>query len=89
LTRRLHSAWTYLPTLITEGQQDALVREHGQPVFAYAVQHPSYEAVFNEAMSSYSSMGNALVLDALEPYDFSSISHLRDVGGGQPAKCTK
>ena len=52
-------------------------------------QHPSYEAVFNEAMSSYSSMGNALVLDALEPYDFSSISHLRDVGGGQPAKCTK
>lgn len=52
------------------------------PFFDYAVQHPSYEAVFNEAMSSYSSMDNALVLDALEPYDFSGLSHLCDVGGG-------
>jgi hypothetical protein len=51
-------------------------------VFDYAVQHPSYEAVFNEAMSSYSSIDNALVLDALAPYDFSGIAHLCDVGGG-------
>jgi hypothetical protein len=33
-------------------------------------------------MSSYSSMDNALVLEALEPYDFSGLSHLCDVGGG-------
>jgi hypothetical protein len=77
-----YAAWKHLPALITEGQQDAFVREHGQPVFEYAVQHPSYEAVFNEAMSSYSSMDNALVFDALESYDFSGISHLCDVGGG-------
>jgi O-methyltransferase domain/Dimerisation domain len=76
-----YAAWTHLPTLITEGQQDAFVRAHGQPVFEYAVQHPSYEAVFNEAMSSYSSMDNALVIDALAAYDFSGIAHLCDVGG--------
>jgi O-methyltransferase domain/Dimerisation domain len=77
-----YAVWKHLPALITDGQQDAFVREYGQPVFEYAVQHPSYEAVFNEAMSSYSSMDNALVLDALEPYDFSGIAHLCDVGGG-------
>jgi hypothetical protein len=77
-----YAAWTHLPALITEGHQDAFGREFGQPVFDYAVQHPSYEAVFNEAMSSYSRMDNALVLDALEPYDFSGIAHLCDVGGG-------
>jgi hypothetical protein len=77
-----YAAWKHLPALITEGKQDAFMREYGQPVFEYAVQHPSYEAVFNEAMSSYSSSDNALVLDALATYDFSGITHLCDVGGG-------
>jgi O-methyltransferase domain/Dimerisation domain len=77
-----YAAWKHLPALITEGQQDAFVREFGQPAFDYAVQHPSYGAVFNEAMSSYSSIDNTLVLEALDNYDFSGISHLCDVGGG-------
>jgi len=77
-----YAAWKHLLALITEGQQDAFGREFGQPVFAYAAQHPSYGAVFNEAMSSYSSSDNALVLEALASYDFSGISHLCDVGGG-------
>jgi hypothetical protein len=58
------------------------VREFGQHNFDYVVQHPSYGAVFNEAMSSYSGMDNALVLEALARYDFSGLSHLCDVGGG-------
>ena len=33
-------------------------------------------------MSSYSSIDNALVLEALEHYDFSGLAHLCDVGGG-------
>jgi O-methyltransferase domain/Dimerisation domain len=77
-----YAAWKHLPTLIITGQQDAFVREFGQPVFAYATQHPNYETVFNEAMSSYSSSDNALALEALEHYDFSGLSHLCDVGGG-------
>jgi hypothetical protein len=77
-----YAAWKHLPALITEGQQNAFAREFGQPQFDYAVQHPSYGAVFNEAMSSYSSIDTTLVLEALEPYDFSGISQLCDVGGG-------
>jgi O-methyltransferase domain/Dimerisation domain len=77
-----YAAWKHLPALITEGQQNGFIREFGQPQFDYAVQHPSYGAVFNEAMSSYSSIDTRLVLEALESYDFSGISHLCDVGGG-------
>src|SRR5437867_1279191 len=51
-----YAIWKHLLDLIKEGKQNAFVREFGQPVFEYAVQHPSYGAVFNEAMSSYSSM---------------------------------
>ncbi len=77
-----YATWKHLATLITEGQQNAFVREFGQPAFAYMAQHPSCGAVFNEAMSSYSSIDNALVLEALAPYGFAGLSHLCDVGGG-------
>lgn len=77
-----YSAWRHLPDLIQEGQQDGFVREFGQPIFEYLSQNPSHGEVFNEAMSGYSSMDNALVLEAMENYDFSSISHLCDIGGG-------
>jgi hypothetical protein len=77
-----YAAWKHLPALITDGQQNAFVREFGQPAFDYAAQHPRYGAVFDEAMSSHSGMDNAWVLEALAPYDFSGISHLCDVGGG-------
>ena len=77
-----YATWRHLPALVKEGKQNAFVREFGQPVFDYAVHNPSYGAVVNEAMSSYSSIANTLVLEALEPYDFSGISHLCDVGGG-------
>ncbi len=75
-------AWWHLPDLIKEGKQDGFVREFGRPLFEYLSQNPSHGEVFNEAMSSLSSMDNALVLEALESYDFSNISHLCDIGGG-------
>lgn len=78
-----YAAWKHLPDLIKEGKQDGFSREHGQQVFEYAVQNPSYGEVFNNAMSSYSGADNAFVLEALEDYDFSTISHICDVGGGQ------
>ncbi len=77
-----YSAWKHLPDLIKEGKQEGFVREFGSPLFAYLPQHPSQGEVFNEAMSSYSSADNAWVLEALEHYDFSGISHLCDIGGG-------
>src|SRR6266568_1910978 len=77
-----YATWRHLPALITEGQQNAFVREFGQPVFERAAQNPSYGAVVNEAMSSYSRIHTTLVLEALKHYDFSGIAHLCDVGGG-------
>jgi O-methyltransferase domain/Dimerisation domain len=77
-----YAAWKHLPDLIKEGKQEGFIREFGRPLVEYLSQNPSHGEVFNEAMSSYSSMDNTLVLEALEHYDFSSISHLCDVGGG-------
>lgn len=77
-----YSAWKHLPALIKEGKQDGFAREFGQSIFERAVQDPSYGAVFNEAMSSFSSMDNMMVVEALESYDFSRLSRLCDVGGG-------
>ena len=42
-----------------------------------------YSKVFNDAMSSYSAMHTAMVLEALSGYDFSNVSHICEIGGGQ------
>jgi hypothetical protein len=77
-----YGAWKHLPALVKEGKQDGFARELGQPAFDYAAKNPGYGAVFNEAMSSYSGMDNMMVMQALEGYDFSGISHVCDIGGG-------
>jgi hypothetical protein len=46
-----YAAWKHLLVLIAEEQQNAFVREFGQHNFDYAAQHPSYGAIFNEAMT--------------------------------------
>jgi hypothetical protein len=78
----LNAIWKYLPAMIQDGKQGGFVREFGHPVFVHTVQDPEFGAVFDEAMSSYSSGETAMVLEALATYDFSAISHLCDVGGG-------
>ena len=78
-----YAAWKHLPALIREGKQDGFAREFGQPAFAYSLRNPDYGKVFNDAMSSFSAMDNMMLLEALKDYDFSSISRICDVGGGQ------
>lgn len=77
-----YALWQHLPAMIQEGTQNAFVREFGRMAFEHAAADANYAAVFDEAMSSYSSSQTALVLQALEGYDFSGISHLCDAGGG-------
>jgi hypothetical protein len=77
-----YAAWRHLSDLIKEGKDEGFVREFGSPIFEYLPQHRGDGEVFNEAMSSYSGADNALVLEALENYDFSGISHICDIGGG-------
>lgn len=77
-----YAIWKHLPDMIRDGNQDGFVREFGHPIFKYTTQDPDYCAVFNEAMSSFSMNETAMVIEALQPYDFSSVSHMCDVGGG-------
>ena len=77
-----YAAWKHLPDLIKEGTAETALSGSLASPFDYMAQNPSHADVFNEAMSSYSSIDTQLVLEALEPYDFSGISHLCDVGGG-------
>jgi hypothetical protein len=77
-----YAAWKHLCAILRDGQQDGFVREFGQPLFARAMEEPEYGAVFNMAMSSYANGLTPMVLEALAPYDFSTVAHVCDVGGG-------
>lgn len=77
-----YALWKHLPPMIRDGRQNAFIREFGRMAFEHATCDPAYAEVFNEAMSSYSSTQTAWVLEALDEYDFSSITHICDVGGG-------
>jgi hypothetical protein len=77
-----YALWKHLPDMVSDGRQNAFIREFGHMAFDHAAQNAPYGEVFNEAMSSYSSADNAWVLEALETYDFSRVSRLCDVGGG-------
>ena len=78
-----YQIWKHLSRMIKDGQQNAFISEYGNNIFEYAGKNPEYSKVFNEAMSSYSAMHTAMVLEALNGYDFSNISHICDIGGGQ------
>lgn len=77
-----YALWKHVPAMIRDGQQNAFIREFKRMAFEHAAHDPGYAAVFNEAMSSYSSAQTAWALEALDAYDFSSITHLCDIGGG-------
>jgi len=77
-----YALWKHLPAMVRDGKQNAFVREFGHMAFDHADADPAYAAVFNQAMSSYSAAQTALALEALEHFDFQSVSHLCDVGGG-------
>jgi len=78
-----YALWKHLPTMIKDGKQNAFPREYGQKLFEFTDSNPLYREVFNQAMSSYSSIQTAWVTDALKGYNFSNVNTVCDVGGGQ------
>ena len=66
-----YALWKHLPSMIMDGKQNAFLREYGKNIFEYADSNLPYREVFNQAMSRYSSIQTAWVLDALEGHDFS------------------
>ena len=75
--------WKHLPRMIKDGQQNAFLSEYGNNIFEYAGKNKEYSKTFNDAMSSYSAMHTAMVLEALKEYNFSNFSSICDIGGGQ------
>ncbi len=77
-----YALWKHLPAMIQEGTQNAFMREFGRMAFDHAGHDASYAATFDAAMTSYSRIQAALVLEALDGYDFTNITQVCDVGGG-------
>ena len=77
-----YALWKHLPAMIRDGKQNAFVREFGSMAFEYALKNPDYSERFAHAMSSYSAVQPALVLEALHDYDFTKIQTFCDVAGG-------
>src|SRR5262245_4470077 len=78
-----YAIWKHLPNMIRDGRQGGFMREFGRMAFEHPADNPEYADAFDRAMSSYSSAETAGVIDALSGRDFSKISHLCDIGGGQ------
>jgi ubiquinone/menaquinone biosynthesis C-methylase UbiE/predicted transcriptional regulator len=77
-----YAIWKHLPAMIKDGKQNSLEREFGCKLFEFRDRNAEYAEVFNQAMSSYSSIQTNWVLEALDKYDFSNIHHVCDIGGG-------
>lgn len=78
-----YALWKHLPDMVRDGRQNAFVREFGRMAFDHARADANYAQVFDAAMSSYSSSQTEWTLQALAQYDFSAVSEVCDVGGGQ------
>ncbi|GAC1524691.1 MAG: methyltransferase [Chloroflexota bacterium] len=72
--------WGDLYETVLTGQP-AFERAYGEPFFTYLGHSPQDAAVFNAAMTADTSSLSAL----LDGYDFSSVTRIIDVGGGQGA----
>jgi hypothetical protein len=75
----LWAAYARLGDSVATGQP-GFEQVHGTPLYAYLEQHPAAAAVFQEAMSGFSRQETAAILAA---YDFTAVTHIVDVGGGQ------
>jgi hypothetical protein len=72
------AAWADLLTSVKTGES-AFARVHGVPAFEWTATHPKESEVFNEAMTSISTM-SAFAVAAT--YDLSAAKTIVDVGGG-------
>ena len=76
------SAFTHLPDLIREDGIDGFDHEFGCPFYDYTEQNPEFADSYNATMDRVMASETDAVLDALDAFDFSRMSHVCDVGGG-------
>ncbi|EDP61856.1 O-methyltransferase, family 2 [alpha proteobacterium BAL199] len=77
-----YALWKHLPAMITDGKQNAFVREFGHMAFDHAKADSDYSERFDQAMSSYSAAQSEQVLGALRGTDLSGVRVFCDVAGG-------
>ncbi len=77
-----YALWKHLPAMVRDGKQNAFIREFGRMAFEHAVADESYARVFDDAMTSYSAMQTAWVLDALADSGLEKAGSICDVAGG-------
>jgi hypothetical protein len=77
-----YALWKHLPDMVTDGKQNAFIREYGQKGFDYAAENPDYDKAFNLAMTSYSRTTSESARNALRNHDFSKAQTVCDIGGG-------
>ena len=77
-----YALWTYLPEFIRTGEQGAFEDVHGHRLFEYPEEDPDYSRIFDAAMTSYSRIETAAVLEALDEAHLDDVEHLCDVAGG-------
>ncbi len=78
LGQRGFQQWSYLPETMRTGQPGAEI-VLGMPTYRYFDQHPEESAIFDRAMGNFDATVNTAIVKA---FDFSSYSHIVDVGGG-------
>ncbi len=77
-----YAIWKHLVPILREGGEDGCEREFGARIFEYLGRDPDYAAVFNRAMTSYSSIQTEWAVAALADEDFSALASLCDIAGG-------
>jgi hypothetical protein len=73
------ASWGHLLHSVRTGES-AFPELHGTTAWEYRAAHPEEDAIFNAAMTSLSA---GVVEAVVQSYDFSGISVLADVGGGE------
>ncbi|MGB8701987.1 MAG: methyltransferase [Thermosynechococcaceae cyanobacterium] len=79
-----YRAWGELLYSVKTGN-DAFSQVYGLPIFPYLAQNPESAQIFDQAMTSYSSLEIGAVVAS---YDFSALDTLVDVGGGNGSLLT-
>src|SRR5258708_38646272 len=81
-----YALWKHLPAMITDGRQNAFVREFGHMAFDHAKADRDYAERFDQAMTSYSGAQAVQVLEALQGAGLSGVRVFCDVAGGSGQK---
>ena len=80
-SREQRLVWLQLPDVIREGGTTGWVREFGERGFDHMEANPELSEAFNGTMTVFSQIQAPQVVATLGDYDFSTFSHICDIGG--------